>query len=171
MTQSHQLATFDLDGLLFAIEVEKIQEILGFQEMTPVPLAPPAVEGLINLRGQIITAVDLRRRLGLRKRIDGSLPVNVVIRDRGDVLSFLVDMMGEVVEVGDESFELPPETMDSDSRALIRGIHKLGDRLLHVLDVEEAIKLPAVEGERDVSGSAAQDPDDWRRSPGREKRP
>jgi purine-binding chemotaxis protein CheW len=147
MTGRHQLATFDLDGLLFGIEVARIQEILGYQEITPVPLAPTAVEGLINLRGQIITAVDLRRRLGLKERKTGTPPVNVVIRDRGEVLSFLVDEMGEVVEVGEESFEPPPETMDKEHRLLIRGVHKLRNRLMHVLDVEEAAKLPSVEGE------------------------
>ena len=147
MTATRQFATFSLDGLLFGIEVGRIQEVLSYQEMTPVPLAPPAVLGLINLRGQIVAAVDLRRRLGLRERAGGQRPVNVVIRGDHDVISLLVDEMGEVVEVGDESFELPPETMDRDSRVLIRGVHKLGRRLMHVLDADRAIKLAPVEGD------------------------
>ena len=147
MTATQQFVTFKLDGLLFGIEVGRIQEVLSYQEMTPVPLAPPDVLGLINLRGQIVAAVDLRRRLGLSERAPGQRPVNVVVRDDNDVISLLVDEMGEVVEVGEESFELPPETMDRDSRVLIRGVHKLGRRLMHVLDAERAIKRPPVEGD------------------------
>jgi len=147
MTATQQFVTFKLDGLLFGIEVGRIQEVLSYQEMTPVPLAPPDVLGLINLRGQIVAAVDLRRRLGLSERTPGQRPVNVVVRDDNDVISLLVDEMGEVVEVGEESFELPPETMDRDSRVLIRGVHKLGRRLMHVLDAERVIKRPPVEGD------------------------
>ena len=147
MTATQQFATFSLDGLLFGIEVGRIQEVLSYQEMTPVPLAPPAVLGLINLRGQIVAAVDLRRRLGLRERAPEQRPVNVVIRSDDDVISLLADEMGEVVEVGEESFELPPETMDRKSRILIRGVHKLGRRLMHVLDAERAIELAPVEGD------------------------
>jgi len=147
MTATQQFVTFKLDGLLFGIEVGRIQEVLSYQEMTPVPLAPPDVLGLINLRGQIVAAVDLRRRLGLSERAPGQRPVNVVVRDDNDVISLLVDEMGEVVEVGEESFELPPETMDRDSRVLIRGVHKLGRRLMHVLDAERVIKRPPVEGD------------------------
>jgi purine-binding chemotaxis protein CheW len=147
MTATQQFVTFKLDGLLFGIEVGRIQEVLSYQEMTPVPLAPPDVLGLINLRGQIVAAVDLRRRLGLSARAPGQRPVNVVVRDDNDVISLLVDEMGEVVEVVEESFELPPETMDRDSRVLIRGVHKLGRRLMHVLDAEQVIKRPPVEGD------------------------
>jgi len=147
MTATQQFATFSLDGLLFGIEVGRIQEVLSYQEMTPVPLAPPAVLGLINLRGQIVAAVDLRRRLGLRERAPEQRPVNVVIRSDDDVISLLADEMGEVVEVGEESFEPPPETMDRDSRILIRGVHKLGRRLMHVLDAERVIELQPVEGD------------------------
>ena len=147
MTATQQFATFSLDGLLFGIEVGRIQEVLSYQEMTPVPLAPPAVLGLINLRGQIVAAVDLRRRLGLKERAPEQRPVNVVIRSDDDVISLLADEMGEVVEVGEESFEPPPETMDRDSRILIRGVHKLGRRLMHVLDAERVIELQPVEGD------------------------
>jgi purine-binding chemotaxis protein CheW len=147
MTVTKQFATFSLDGLLFGIEVGKIQEVLSYQEMTPVPLAPSSVVGLINLRGQIIAAVDLRRRLGLQERAAGHRPVNVVVRSDEDVSSLLVDEMGDVVEVGEDTFEPPPETMDADSRILIRGVHKLGRRLMHVLDAERAVKLSTVEGD------------------------
>ncbi len=108
MTERQKFSTFYLDGLLFGIEVEKIQEVLNYQEITPVPLAPPVVLGLINLRGQIITAVDLRQRLGLNTRADSRLSINIVIRSNQGALSLLVDEVGEVVEVGEETFAPPP---------------------------------------------------------------
>ena len=77
---SQQFCTFLLDGHLFGVPVPQVQEVIRFQPMTPVPLAPPAVEGLINLRGQIVLAIDLRRRLSLAARSQGDLPVNVVVR-------------------------------------------------------------------------------------------
>jgi chemotaxis signal transduction protein len=80
VNRSKQFATFHLAGLFLGVDVLKVQEVIRYQEMTRVPIAPPMVEGLINLRGQIITAIDLRRRLGLADRADGELPMNVVIR-------------------------------------------------------------------------------------------
>jgi purine-binding chemotaxis protein CheW len=147
MTSIQQFVTFSLDGLLFGIEVGKIQEVLGYQEMTPVPLAPAAVLGVINLRGRIIVAVDLRRRLGLSERAPGERPVNVVVRSDDDVISLLVDEMEDVVEVAEESLEQPPETMDRRSGILVCSVHKLGRRLMHVLDTDRAVKLPPVEGD------------------------
>ena len=141
MTERQKFSTFYLDGLLFGIEVEKIQEVLNYQEITPVPLAPPVVLGLINLRGQIITAVDLRQRLGFHKPADSRLSINIVVRTNVEALSLLVDGVGEVVEVGEETFAPPPETMDPKSRDLIRGVHKLSGRLMHILSMERAIDL------------------------------
>jgi len=139
MTERQKFSTFYLDGLLFGIEVEKIQEVLNYLEITPVPLAPPVVLGLINLRGQIITAVDLRQRLGLNMRADSRLSINIVIRSNQDALSLLVDSVGDVVEAGEETFFPPPETMYPKNRDLIRGVHKLDGQLMHVLSTERAI--------------------------------
>jgi len=141
MTEKQKFSTFYLDGLLFGIEVEKIQEVLGRQEITPVPLAPPVVLGLVNLRGQIITAMDLRRRLGLGEHTANHLSINIVVRSNEDILSLLVDEIGDVVEVGQETFEPPPETFDPKSRGLIRGVHKLSGGLMHVLDADQAVTL------------------------------
>lgn len=135
-------STFYVHGLLFGIEVEKIQEVLFYQEVTPVPLAPPMVLGLINLRGQIITAIDLRKRLGFGNYAPSALSVNVVVRGKDDVTSLVVDEVAEVVEVSEETFEPPPETVDAKGRTLIRGVHKLATQLMHVLDAEQAIELP-----------------------------
>jgi purine-binding chemotaxis protein CheW len=138
-----QFATFYLDRLLFGVEVETVQEVIRYQEMTRVPLAPAVVAGLINLRGQIVTALDLRRRLELAERAEGRLPMNVVVRAGDEAVSLLVDEIGDVLEVEDESFEPPPETLKGVARELIRGAYKLKDRLLLVLDTEKAVSIPA----------------------------
>ncbi len=121
--------------------MEKVQEVIRYQEMTRVPLAPPVVKGLINLRGQIVTAIDLRRRLGLRERPASDLPMNVVIRHSDGAVSFLVDEIGDVLEVEDETFELAPGTVTGETKELIRGVHKLKDRLLIVLDTDKLLNL------------------------------
>ena len=141
MADVKQFATFYLDKLLFGVEVEKVQEVIRYQEMTRVPLAPPVVTGLINLRGQIVTAMDLRRRLELSQRDAEKLPMNVVVRSGEEAVSLLVDEIGDVLEVEDESFEAPPETLQGVARELIRGAYKLKDHLLLVLDTEKTVVL------------------------------
>jgi purine-binding chemotaxis protein CheW len=136
-----QFATFVLAGHLFGIEVVKVQEVLRYQRMTPVPLAPPDVAGLINLRGQIVTALDLRSRLGLPPRPDDRLPMNVVVRTPEGSLSLLVDEIGDVIEVAEDAFERPPSTLTGQARLLVRGAYKLDNRLLLVLDTERAVAL------------------------------
>ncbi len=102
-----------------------MQEIIRYQEMTRVPLAPPVVCGLINLRGQIVTAIDLRRRLELSDRPADQLPVNVVVHTDDGAVSLLVDEIGDVLEVSEKLFEPPPETLRGPARELIRGAYKL----------------------------------------------
>lgn len=119
----------------------EVQEVIRWQVMTRVPLAPPAVSGLINLRGQIVTAVDLRRRLGLPDRANGVDPMNVVVRTVDGVVSLQVDEIGDVLDVPAEAFEPPPETLDERTRGLIRGVYKLPGRLLLVLDTEQVLNL------------------------------
>ena len=142
MTKELQFCTFYVDKFFFGIEVEKVQEVIRYQEMTRVPLAAHEIRGLINLRGQIVTAIDLRRRLGLAERNKDQLPMNVVVRSNNDdVVSLLVDEIGDVIDVDDAFFELPPETLRGTARSLIRGIYKLDNILLLVLDTEKAINF------------------------------
>src|SRR5690606_35776100 len=110
-TSASQYCTFTLDGLLFGVEVATVQEVIRYQDMTEVPLARRVVRGLINLRGQIVTALDLRRRLDLSERPEGDHPMDIVVRTDDGAVSFLVDDIGDVVEVVAASFELPPETL------------------------------------------------------------
>jgi len=141
MAGKKQFSTFVVDRLLFGVEVEKVQEVIRYQEMTRVPLAPSVVKGLINLRGQIVTAVDLRRRLGLRERAAADLPMNVVIRHEDGAVSLLVDEIGDVLEVEEEAFELPPGTLAGEARELIRGVYKLKGTLLIALDTDKMLNL------------------------------
>lgn len=140
---SQQFCTFLLDGYLFGVPVPQVQEVIRFHEMTRVPLAHEVVEGMINLRGQIVVAIDLRRRLALRERADGELPINVVVRTPDGAVSLLVDEIGEVIEVEQSTFEAPPETLRGEVRSMILGVHKLEHKLLHLLDTEKACQVQA----------------------------
>jgi purine-binding chemotaxis protein CheW len=142
-----QYCTFYVDELLVGIEVEKVQEVLRFPEMTPVPLAPGPVRGLINLRGQIVTAIDLRRRINLPPRENDNEAMNIILRNEGGTLSFLVDRVGDVIEVSESDFEEPPENLKGASRKLIRGAYKLKDRLMLVLDTENTLDISACQSQ------------------------
>jgi purine-binding chemotaxis protein CheW len=140
---SKQFCTFFLNDLFFGVEVLQVQEVLRCQPMTRVPLSPATVRGLINLRGQIVTALDLRHRLELPERPADSQPMNVVVRSDDGAVSLLVDEIGDVVEINDDVFEHPPETLRGVARELIKGVYKLKDRLLLVLDTERTLNLSA----------------------------
>lgn len=136
---TRQFCTFYVDDLFLGIDVQQIQEVIRYQTMTRVPLAPAAISGLINLRGQIVTAIDLRCRLGVPLRDPDRPPMNVVVRDGENAVSLLVDRIGDVLEVEDELFEAPPSTVRAEVRGLIIGAYKLPDRLLLVLDQGRAL--------------------------------
>lgn len=138
---NHQFCTFYVDGHFLGVDVIKVQEIIRYQEMTAIPLAHPVVSGLINLRGQIVTAIDLRRRLELLDRPSDVIPVNVVVHTDDGAVSLLVDEIGDVLEVSEAAFELPPETLRGTTRDLIRGTYKLPDRLLLILDTERTVNI------------------------------
>lgn len=137
MVGEQQFCTFFLDDRFFGVEVEKVQEVIRYQTITPVPLAPPTVRGLINLRGQIVTAVDLRRLLQMGDRLDERLPMNIVVQTWEGTFSLLVDRIGDVLEVHGEHFEHPPDTLEGIARELIQGTYKLQGRLLLTLNVEK----------------------------------
>jgi purine-binding chemotaxis protein CheW len=139
MSQTQQLCTFFVADRFFGVDVTRVQEVIRYQEITPVPLASSVIRGLINLRGQIVTALDMRARLGLPPRANGDLPMNVVVRTDDGAVSLLVDEIGDVVEVAETNRESAPETLTSSSRELIAGVCKLKDRLLLVLDPERTI--------------------------------
>lgn len=142
---TQQFCTFVVDEALFGVEVERVQEILRHQEMTPIPLAPGSVRGLINLRGQIVPAIELRRVLSLRERTGGdALPANVVIRTDDGPVSLLADEIGEVLTLSEETFEPPPDNLGA-THDLIRGVYKLEQGLLLVLSTDAAITVSTAE--------------------------
>ncbi len=143
MAQTKQFCTFLLNGLFFGVEVLKVQEVIRYQAMTRVPMVPSMIKGLINLRGQIVTAIDLRRRFDFEPRGGDELPMNVVIRTDDGAVSLLVDEMGDVMELSEEDFEGPPEPLQGLARDLVLGVYKLKERLLLILDVERTVTIPA----------------------------
>ena len=136
---SRGLCTFRLDGRLFGVRVTDVQEVVQHQRLTPVPLAPPVVSGLLNLRGQIVTALDLRRRMELADRPADERPMHIVVRTPGGPVSLVVDAIGDVVEVERTSFETPPDTLTGVARELITGAYKLDGYLLLELDVHRVL--------------------------------
>lgn len=141
MTGTRSFCSFLVDGMCFGIEVHKVQEVIRFQELTHVPLAPPMVGGLMNLRGKIVAAIDLRRRLRLPDRPHGSRPMNVVVRGEEGTVSLLVDEICGVVEASDEQFEQPPAMFDADAQSLVEGTYTLDNCLLLVLNTAAATQI------------------------------
>lgn len=137
MAEHRQFCTFFLDNRFFGVDVEKVQEVIRYQAVTPVPLASPVIRGLINLRGQIVTAIDLRRLLQIGDRQDDRRPINIVVHTRQGAFSLLVDRIGDVLDVDQSGFEHPPDTLNGIARELIHGAYKLPGCLLLTLNIDK----------------------------------
>ena len=135
---SRQFATFTVAGARYGIDVLRVQEALRSQARTTVPLAPPGISGLVNLRGQVVMLLDLRTRLGLEPLVSDAEPMMVVVEVGGEPISLLVDEIGDVVDVEDSQFETPPDTLPPALRGVILGAYKLEHGLLLSLDVDRA---------------------------------
>jgi purine-binding chemotaxis protein CheW len=136
-----QLSTFHVGKYLFGVDVSLVQEIVRLQTITPVPLSGRDIAGLINLRGEVLTAVDLRARLRLPTPTTERDPINVVIRVDEEPVSLLVDEIGGVQEVSQVPFEATPTTVDSHVRHLLLGAYTLPDRLLLSLDARKVLAM------------------------------
>lgn len=136
-----QYVTFILDGALYGIEVNQVQEVLRGQATTNVPLSPDVITGLVNLRGQVVTLIDLRKQLGLPPRPEDEPNMMVVVEVGGEMISLLVDEIGDVRQVSEKDFENPPDTLPLEMRELIMGAYKLKDDLLLALDVDRAVAV------------------------------
>jgi purine-binding chemotaxis protein CheW len=134
-----QLSTFMVGRYLFGVDVTLVQEIMRVRSITPVPLSVPEIAGLINLRGEVLTAVDLRIRFGFDPAEGSSNPVNIVVRVDDEPISLLVDAIDGVVEVSELPFETTPSTVDERARSLISGAYTLPDRLLLALDARKVL--------------------------------
>ena len=128
---------------LFGIPVLQVQDVLGPQRITRIPLAPPEVAGSLNLRGRIVTAIDIRTRLGLPELGDGKKRMSIVVDLGGELYSLMVDQVGEVLSLSEASFERNPATLDLRWREVSAGIYRLDGQLLVVLDVARLLNLSA----------------------------
>lgn len=141
MSETVQLCSFTVADLVCGIDIEHIQEVIVEHPITEVPLAPEVVEGLINLRGTVVTVVDLRKRLGIAPRPEGQSPSHVVVRHGGSIISLLVDEIGDVVDAAKADEEPPPRTLRESARAHVDRVYKLEGQLLLALDIARATSI------------------------------
>jgi len=151
VSERRMLCTFRIGRQWFGVDVASVQEVLKAQPLAQVRWAGPALRGLINLRGQIVTAIDLSSALGMPGGTDESAaaPAQVVVRAEGagsPSLSLCVDEIGDVAEVDGSSFERTPATYVSAKPELIRGVYKLTDRLLLALDLSRVMHAVTSQG-------------------------
>ncbi len=139
MAGTVEFATCYVADQLFGIEVAQVQEVTGGGHLTRLPLAPRPVCGLLNLRGQIVAAIDLRACLHLGQRAPGQLPVHVILKTGAGSVSVVVDRVGDVLAVDESAFEQPPETMSGRIGESVRGAYKLDTALLLALDIESLL--------------------------------
>ena len=139
MSKELSYATFTIDGKLFGILIEDVQEILRPLEVTEVPFASLAFNGLINLRGNIVLAVRMRQQLGL-PTMEAKFCMNIIIKLRDEFYSLQVDSVADVVVVQKDDFEIPPETLPVEIRRFITGTYKVDNKLLHILDIEQILE-------------------------------
>jgi len=141
MSANHRYSTFFLNGICFGVPIEQVQEVLEHQEITPVPLSPPALPGIINLRGQILTTINLKARLNLSESGASETPMMMVVRTGEGPMNLVVDKIGPVLDVDASLFEPPTETLKPH-------VCKLEENLLLVLDTEKVIQLGGASEER-----------------------
>ncbi|MDZ8029297.1 MAG: chemotaxis protein CheW [Nostoc sp. DedQUE11] len=144
-----KICTFFLKGVYFGIDVQDVQEVIRPQAITPVPLAAPDICGLINLRGQIITVIDLQRRLEISqsetqlttKLVDVAQGFNIIVCSGDEIVSLLVDDVGDVLELPQNTFQPPPATLKGKMRQMLAGAYPLSDGFLLVLDTEKILNV------------------------------
>ena len=136
-------ATFHVDDAFFGVDATDVQEVIRTQPMTRVPLASDEVSGLINLRGQVVVAIDMRRRLGMPEPDEGAELLNVIVRTEHGPDSLIVDAIGDVLEADLDELETPPPTLTPPTRDLVSAVHQLDERLLLVIDVSRTIDAAA----------------------------
>ena len=137
----NQYVSFFVDGQLLGIPVNTVQEVLNPQSIAPVPLARPEISGLLNLRGQIVTAVNLRKRLSLPDLAGGRQSINVVVHHQGESFSLLVDDVGDVINVSGEVLQPAPATLDAHWKSVTSGVFRLEGRLFVILNVSSLLNF------------------------------
>ena len=137
--ETEEFVTFTIAGQLFGIPVLQIQDVLSSYQITPVPLAPPEITGSLNLRGRVVTAMDLRLRLGLSARAKEAESMSIVAENEGELYSLMVDSVGEVLALSQSEYERNPPTLDAKFRTFSDSIYRLDKQLLVVLDVNRLL--------------------------------
>ena len=137
--ETHEFVSITVAGQHFGIPVLQVQDVLGPQRITPIPLAPPEVAGSLNLRGRIVTAIDLRTRLRLPKLPDGEVGMSVVVDHGGELYSILVDAVGEVLSLDASAQQRNPPTLDTAWRDVSNGIYRLDATLMVILNVARVL--------------------------------
>jgi len=137
--EADEFVTMTITDQLFGIPVLTVQDVLGPQKITRIPLAPREVAGALNLRGRIVTAIDVRLRLDLEPRADDDPGMSVVVEHKGELYSLMIDSVGEVLTLPAERFERNPPTLDPRWREVSGGIYRLDDQLLIVLEVDRLL--------------------------------
>ncbi|MCC3862209.1 chemotaxis protein CheW [Pseudemcibacter aquimaris] len=133
--------TIWLDGQMCGIPVLEVYDVLSKQTITKIPKSPAAVAGVLNLRGQIVTAIDLRKRLKLKDREDDSEEMNVVVEFQSEPYSLIIDRVGDVLSLSDDAFEKNPVTLEAHWQEVSTGIFRLEEELLVILDIEKLLSF------------------------------
>lgn len=137
--QSAMYVTATVGGQLFGLPIGRVQDVFVPERMTPVPLAAAEIAGLINLRGRIVTMVDLRLRLGLPAEGRPPSAMAIGVEWRNESYGLLIDRIGEVMMLPDAGREPAPANLDSALARVATGVHRLDERLLMVLDVDRVV--------------------------------
>jgi len=136
-----QYATAMIGGQLFGLPISRVQDVFMPERLTRVPLAPDDVAGVLNLRGRIVTAIDMRARLGLPKAADGKPPMAMGVDLRGESYGLLIDAIGEVLTLPDAGREVNPVNLDPRMAVMSDGVHRLDGQLMVVLDVDRVLEI------------------------------
>lgn len=137
------LVSVRLEGQWFGVPVLRVQDVIAGTAINRVPLAPPEVAGSLNLRGRIVTAIDLRHRLRMAPRASGDSFMSVIVDRGGELYALLVDDVGDVLWLPADEYEPTPITLSAHWRSLCDGLYRLETDLLLVLDIEQVLNLEA----------------------------
>ncbi|MDR3443000.1 MAG: chemotaxis protein CheW [Legionella sp.] len=141
MSLERKICTFYVRKHFFGIDVTNVQEVIRSQKMTHIPLAKQTISGLINLRGQIVTVIDMSERLGLLHTEESEQLIHLIVCTEDGPVSLLVDDIGDVIDVSNDVFEIPPENIKGNIRHMLKEVCKLDEQLLLLLDLNKVLVI------------------------------
>jgi purine-binding chemotaxis protein CheW len=142
----NEYVTALIGGQLFGLPILRVQDVFAPERLTSVPLSPPEVAGVLNLRGRIVTLIDMRCRLGLGSRENGQQSMAIGVESRGESYGLLIDGVGEVLKLDNQSWEPNPSNLDARLASVSTGIYRLDSQLLMVLDVDRVLDITVKAG-------------------------